>query len=107
MRLVKRIENAGRLSKEDDVKSVIRLLRVSSSDFDQLGFVLNNKYYFDTCFPMRSSISCSRLEKFSSALHWFAAINGGNENILHYLDDFLFGGKTNTLTCKETQDSSE
>jgi hypothetical protein len=58
---------------------------VSPSDFDQLGFVLNNKYYFDTCFPMRSSISCSRWEKFSSALHWFTAINAGNENILHYL----------------------
>ena len=28
-----------------------------------------------------------------------------NENILRYLDDFLFGGEANTSTCKETLDT--
>ena len=40
VRLVKRIGHAGRLAKPD-VKSAFRLLRVSPSDFDQLGSIFN------------------------------------------------------------------
>jgi hypothetical protein len=54
---------------------------------------------------MGASISCSLFEKFSTTLHWFTEIKSGNENILHYLDDFLFGGEANTSTCKETLDT--
>ena len=54
---------------------------------------------------MGASISCSLFEKFSTALHWFTEIKSGNENILHYLDDFLFGAEANTSTCKETLDT--
>jgi hypothetical protein len=104
VRLFKRIGHAGRLAKAD-VKSAFRLLRVSPSDFDQLGFIFNNKYYYDKCLPMGASISCSLFEKFSTTLHWFTEIKSGNENILHYLDDFLFGGEANTSTCKETLDT--
>jgi hypothetical protein len=35
-------------------------------------------------------------------LHWCTEINSGNRNILHYLDDFLFGGEANTLVCENT-----
>ena len=54
---------------------------------------------------MGASISCSLFEKFLTTLHWFTEIKSGNENILHYLDDFLFGGEANTSTCKETLDT--
>jgi len=61
--------------------------------------MFKNKHYFDKCLPMGASISCSLFEKFSTALHWCKKkkINSGNRNILHYLDDFLFGGEANTL----------
>ena len=104
VRLTKRIGHAGKLAKAD-VKSAFRLLRVSPSDFDQLGFIFNNKYYYDKCLPMGASISCSLFQKCSTALHWFTEVKSGNENILHYLDDFLFGGEANTSTCKETLDT--
>jgi hypothetical protein len=104
VRLVKRIGHAGKLAKAD-VKSAFRLLRVSPSAFDQLGFIFNKKYYYDKCLPMGASISCSLFEKCLTALYWFTEIKSGNENILHYLDDFLFGGETNTSTCKETPDT--
>ena len=100
VRLVKRIGHA-----KADAKSAFPLLRVSPSDFDQLGFIFNNKCYYDKCLPMGASISCCLFEKFSTALHWFTEIKSGNENILHYLDDFLYGGETNTSTCKETLDT--
>lgn len=104
VQMVKRIGNGGKLAKAD-IKSAFRLLRVSPSDFDQLGFVFDNKYYFDKCLPMGASISCSIFEKFSSALHWFTEVRSGNKNILHYLDDFLFGGETKTSVCQETLDT--
>ncbi|VDI71062.1 Hypothetical predicted protein [Mytilus galloprovincialis] len=49
-----------------------------------------------------ASISCSLFEKFSTALHWVTELTSGNSNILHYLDDFLFGGEANSPTCQET-----
>ncbi|CAG2231890.1 unnamed protein product [Mytilus edulis] len=76
--------------------------RVSPSDFDQLGFIFDGKYYFDRCLPQGASISCSLFEKFSTALHWVTELTSGNSNILHYLDDFLFGGEANSPTCQET-----
>ena len=56
--LIKCIGTGGKLAKAD-IKSAFRLLRVSPSDFDQLGFVFNNKYYYDRCLPQGASISCS------------------------------------------------
>jgi hypothetical protein len=35
-------------------------------------------------------------------LHCCTEINSDNRNILHYLDDFLFGGEANTLVCENT-----
>lgn len=39
--------------------------------------------------PMGASISCALWEKFATVLHWIAQQESGNENILHYLDDFF------------------
>ena len=104
VKLVKRIGRNGQLAKAD-VKSAFRLIRVFPGDFDQLGFMFENKYYFDKCLPMGASISCAIFEKFSSALHWLTEKCSGNRNIQHYLDDFLFGGEANTLQCQKTLSS--
>ena len=85
-----------------DIKSAFRLLRVSPSDFDQLGFSFDNKFYFDKCLPFGASISCSLFEKFSTALHWFTEQKTGNKDILHYLDDFLFGAEADSPKCQFT-----
>ena len=75
---------------------------VSPSDFDQLGFSFDNKFYFDKCLPFGASISCSLFEKFSTALHWFTEQKTGNKDILHYLDDFLFGAEADSPNCQFT-----
>ena len=75
---------------------------VFPGDFDQLGFMFDDKYYFDKCLPMGASISCALLETFSIALHWFTETRTGNRDILHYLDDFLFGGEADSTRCKDT-----
>jgi hypothetical protein len=86
------IHNLGKnaLLAKCDVQSAFRLLRLSLSDFNLTGFKFENKYYFDKCLPMGTSISCSLFESFSTALHWFVQDQSKNDNILHYLDDFLF-----------------
>jgi hypothetical protein len=38
-------------------------------------------------------------EKFSTALHWFTEQKTGNKDILHYLDDFLFGAEADSPKC--------
>jgi hypothetical protein len=75
--MINRIGNGGKLAKTD-IKSAFRLLRVSPSDFDQIGFSFDNKFYFDKCLPFGASISCSLFEKFSTALHWFTEQKTGN-----------------------------
>ena len=99
--MINRIGKGGKLAKTD-IKSAFRLLRVSPSDFDQLGFSFDNKFYFDKCLPFGASISCSLFEKFSTALHWFTEQKTGNKDILHYLDDFLFGAEADSPKCQFT-----
>jgi len=98
------IHNIGRnaLLAKCDIKSAFRLLRLSPSEFDSTGFKLKNKYYFDKCLPMGASSSWALFELFSTALHWFVQAKSKNNNILHYLDDFLFGGKAGTDQCLDT-----
>ncbi len=101
---VKMIHDLGRnaLLAKCDIKSTFRLLRLAPSEFDLTGFKFDNKYYFDKCLPMGASISCALFESFSTALHWFVQVTSGNNRILHYLDDFLFGGKAGSDQCSKT-----
>jgi hypothetical protein len=102
--MIKRIGKGGMLAKAD-TKNAFRLLKVAPSDFDQLGFRFEGKYYFDKCLPMGASISCSIFENFSTALHWFTKLQSHSKNILHYLDDFLLGGPAESPLCQITLDT--
>ena len=101
---VKMIHDLGRnaLLAKYDIKSTFRLLRLAPSEFDLTGFKFDNKYYFDKCLPMGASIGCALFESFSIALHWFVQVTSGNNSILHYLDDFLFGEKVGSDECSKT-----
>lgn len=89
----------GALLSKSDVKSAFRLLPISPSDFDLLGFKVVIKsangpltyYFYDKMLPFGSSISCAVWEKFASFLHWAVVTESHNSDIQHYLDDFLFG----------------
>ena len=100
VKMVQKLGSRALLSKAD-IKSAFRLLKIWPGDFDQLGFSFDDKFYFDKCLPMGASVSCSLFEKFSTALHWYTASLSPHKNILHYLDDFLFGGEANTTQCSD------
>jgi hypothetical protein len=46
VKIIQRLGRGAKLSK-CDIKSAFRLLRIFPGDFDQLGFVFQDKYYFD------------------------------------------------------------
>lgn len=101
---IEMIYNLGKnaLLSKCDIKSAFRLLRLAPSEFDLMGFKFQDQYYFDRCLPMGASISSALFETFSTALHWYVQRQSKSNNILHYLDDFLFGGKSGSLECKNT-----
>lgn len=94
----------GALLAKCDIKSAFRLLRLSPSEFDLTGFKFENQYYYDKNLIQGCGISCQVFESFSTILHWYVEKQTSNKNILHYLDDFLFGGKSESSICKESLD---
>ena len=90
----------GCLLGKSDLKNAFRILPVAAKDFDQLGFCFNNKYYFDKALPFGCSISCATFEKFATFLEFAVHRRSPVGRLLHYLDDFLFGGKRNTHDCQ-------
>ncbi|XP_053372810.1 uncharacterized protein LOC128546374 [Mercenaria mercenaria] len=84
-----------------DIKNAFRLLPIHPKDFDLLGFKFENNYYFDKCLPFGCSISCSTFEKFSTFLEYLVRKKANSKHVLHYLDDFLGGGRAST---NESQD---
>ena len=87
-----------------DIKSAFRLLPVNPDDFELLGFKFNGKYFFGKCLPFGCSISCSTFEKFSTFLEFVVRRAANSKHLLHYLDDFLGGGRKNTNECQMLMD---
>lgn len=82
-----------------DIKSAFRLLPVSPSEFDQLGFVFDGKFYYDKAMPFGCSISCASWEKVSTFLECITKLESQNGDLKHYVDDFLFAGEPGTDHC--------
>ncbi len=92
---VKMVQDLGpnALLGKTDVKSAFRLPRVSPTDFEQLGFKFDNKFYFDKAMPFGCSISCATFEAFGKKLEFAVRRRSKSGSVVRYLDDFLFGWK--------------
>ena len=84
-----------------DIKSAFRLLPVHPADYELLGFTFEGMYYYDKCLPMGCSISCSLFEMFSTFLEFQVKLDTNSPFVTHYLDDFLFVGKS-CQSCAQT-----
>lgn len=82
-----------------DISQAFRLLIINPADFDLLGIWFDNKFYIDKCLPFGCSIACSLFEKFSTFLHWLVTQETNLNTLDHYLDDFIFAGKSDTSDC--------
>lgn len=85
-----------------DLKSAFRQLPVHPSDLHLLGIRLDGFWFIDSCIPFGLSIACKLFKNFSTALHWHVAkiISAA---IIHYLDDYLFGGKSHVECGQKLQ----
>ena len=84
---------------KSDIKSAFHLLPVHPNEINLLGFSINRNLFYDKCMPMGCSISFVTFKHFSTSLKYCARRVAGTRNILHYLDDFLFVGRLDSLEC--------
>ena len=82
-----------------DIKNAFRLLPVNPLDFDQLGFTFDDKFYFDRAVPFGCSLSCNLFNRFADLLQHIVKRKAQTQSLLHYLDDFLGGGKQKSGHC--------
>ena len=90
----------GAIAARLDIKSAFRLLPISPSDFELLGFKISDHFFIDKCLPFGCSLSCNLFEKFATFLEWELKRRANTQNVLHYIDDFLLAGRANTNECE-------
>lgn len=90
-----------------DIKSAFRLLPVHIDDFCLLGFRLQGYYFVDKMLPMGCAISCALWEKFATFLEWLFKYLHPASYLHHYLDDFIFLGKSRSTLCVQTMSNFE
>lgn len=89
----------GALLAKTDLENAYKQIPIHPDDFELLGFMVDNKYYFDKTLPFGLSYSCNLFEKFSSALQWILESKFSVLHCVHILDDFLFISPPNSSKC--------
>ncbi|KAJ1202080.1 hypothetical protein NDU88_005883 [Pleurodeles waltl] len=89
----------GALMAKADIESAFRLLSVHPEDTRLLEFTFEGQYFLDLCMPMGCSIACPVFESFSRFLEWAVKDVADTDEVLHYLDDFLFMGPAGSTAC--------
>ena len=72
-----------------DLDSAYRWVPMSWQSLQYLGIMIEGWYLLETCLPFGAAESCAIFEKFSSALEWMVQ-EATDEELSHYLDDFIF-----------------
>ena len=86
----------GALLAKLDVKSAYRNIPVHPDDRYLLGIQWQGKTFVDTCLPFGLRSAPKLFNAVADALEWIIVNEGGGvqvEFVIHYLDDFLFGGR--------------
>ena len=100
IRMIQRMGRGCRLSKID-IKSAYRLLCVKKELWRTMMYKWDGKYYFETRLPFGLRSAPCIFEMFSSMLHWILVDRAEVVDLVHYLDDFLVGGRPHSEECLE------
>ena len=86
-----------------DIKSAYRNIPVHPGDRHLLGIRWRGRTLVDACLPFGLRSAPKIFNATADALEWMITHQGGArvECIIHYLDDFLFGGSPGTDSCTE------
>lgn len=92
------IQSLGRgcLIAKADLQDAFRLIPIHPTCHRLLGFIWNDKYFYDRCLPMGCSTSCQTFEKLSKALQWIPSQKFSVTNMSH----ILFFGSPQTDECQ-------
>ena len=92
----------GALMAKADLKHAFRLIPVRPDQWWLLGFCWKGLYYHDArlAFGLRSA--CSLFNDLAEVLCQALAFHSKNEQVYHYLDDFLFFSKGDSPLCAVT-----
>lgn len=82
-----------------DILEAFRIIPINPIDYHLLGFMWNDKIFFDMCLAMGCSSSCRIFESFSNALQWILCKAIPSARVSHILDDFVFVGPHNSSAC--------
>ena len=97
-----KIHGRGSLIAKADIESAFRIIPIHPSDHYLLGFIWNDKFFYDKCLPMGCSTSCNIFESFSTAIQWILKEKLGVKFVSHILDDFMFVGPSNSEICQKS-----
>ena len=89
----------GTLLSKIDLKDAFRLIPINPSDWNLLGIHWRNKFYIDTCLPFGLRSAPYLFNRLSRAIHWILTNNYGVHHLVHYLDEFLTAGPTDSAVC--------
>ena len=89
-----------------DIKSAYRNVPVHPEDRHLLGICWQGRTFVDACLPFSLRSAPKIFNATADALEWIIANLEGSvvEFIIHYLDDFLFGGCPNSDSCGRSLD---
>ena len=91
----------GTLLAKLDIKSAYRNVPVHPSDRHLLGIQWQGETLVDTYLPFGLRSAPKLFNAVADALEWIMVNEGGTqvEFVIHYLDDFLFGGRPGSEAC--------
>ena len=96
----------GALLAKLDIKSAYRNIPVHPGDQHLLGMRWQDRLFIDACLPFGLRSAPKIFNATADALEWIIANESRDfeEFVLHYLDDFLFGGSPGSDTCRRSLD---
>ena len=89
-----------------DIKSAFGLVPIAPSQYHLFVLNISGMFFVDRCLQMECSSSCWIFERFATSLEWILRNKFGVKFMSHYLDDFIFFGKTQS-ECKKYLESFE
>ena len=91
----------GSLIAKADIESAFQIIPIHPGDYHLLGFMWEDKFFYDKCLPMGCSTSCTIFESFSCAIQWVLTNKLEVQYMSHILDDFMFVGPSNSIMSEK------
>lgn len=73
-----------------NIENAYKQVLIHPEDYELLGFMVDEKIFYDKTLPFCLSYSCNLFEKFSAAIQWIFKNKFSVTHCVQILDDFSF-----------------